>query len=279
MFPYIFSKKTNQEQLEAEIRGSANIFTACHAVVLETDPATGIVSTKVLMKAILDTEQEIALENIVSTHVPVEAKPLTKPVIATLVENEKVFEKGIELTYRMLPMVFDIPAGDNTGQPHTFPMSVPCNFLLLGGTIDMGVNMVGDMMAIDIPATVPVGVFTSEIMTGDESVSVDSESFKYIYKGMDILVGSEYVGRVKAYGANSFAIHGGFKKAYPAGTVYSIRYRVLDPYLITTAPLTLWISRDTDRGTVVDANTPMSFSYWNHTGTAKKVQVCMELYV
>jgi len=274
MHIYNFIKIINREQLEAEIRGSENIFVACHTVVVE-----GVDGVKVHMKAELDSEQEIALTNIVNSHIPIASVDLVKPVIATLVENEKVFEKGIELTYRMLPMVFDVPANNNNGEPFDFPMHVPCNFLLLGGTIDLSTNMIGDSIAIDIPAPITVGVFVDGVNIGDNHVHVDSQSAGYLYKGMDVLVDNIVIGRIKSYDLTGFTIHGAFTQAYPAGTLYQIRYRILDPYLITSAPLTLWISRDTDRGTVVDAGTPMAFYYWNSSGTAKKAQICMEHYV
>ena len=274
MHVYNFTKVINREQLEAEIRGSDNIYAACHAVTVEGED-----NVKIYMKAELDTAQEIALSNLVNLHVPVADADLVKPVIATLVENEKVFEKGIELTYRMLPIVFDIPASINNNEPFAFPMFVPCNFLLLGGTIDLSTNMIGDSIAIDIPAPITVGVFTDAINIGESHAHVDSLSASYLYKGMDILVDGNVIGRIKKYDSTGFEIHGAFTQAYPAGTLYQIRYRILDPYLVTSAPLTLWISRDTDRGTVVDASTPMAFYYYNASGTAKKVQICMEHYV
>lgn len=274
---YTFNKKVNREVLRAEIDSNTSFTAAIYDITIEGNLKDAV---NIYTKTPLDGIQQSVLGSIVEAHtfINITVPPL-KPKLMTVVENERCLEEGIELTYRMHPRVFEIPEGDNGGEPYTFPIVFPCNVAMLGATVDLNTAMIGDSMAFDVPSDVTVGYLTEAVDTSSNIIKTNGDSKPYIYKGMDVIIGGEIQGRITGYDENGdYVLNENIKGTYPEFTPVTVRFRVVDPYLITTAPLTFWISRDTDRATIVPKNTPMDFHYWNASGTAKKVQLCFELY-
>ncbi len=273
---YTFDKKTNRDVLAQEILNSPDITVAVYAITIVNDS-----STHIYMKAPLSEPQQVALTSLVQAHVYTDpAAEATRPQLVTLIENERIPELGIELTYRMYPVVFDIPEGNNNNnEPYAFDVTFPCDVATLGATIDLSTAMVGDSMAYDVPSEITVGALAADVAQGDITGYINPESRGYIYKGMDIIIGNTVQGRIYDWeGDYGFKLYGAFDAAYAAGTAVKVRFRTVDKYLVTAAPLQLWVSRDTDRAAIVPKNTPQKFYYWNVTGTAKKVQICFEFY-
>ncbi len=272
---YSFNKKTNRDVLTQEIHDSPDITVAVYTIIIENDSVT-----KVYMKAPLSEPQQVALTSLIQAHVYVEpAVVIERPSLVTLIENERIPEEGIELTYRMYPVIFDIPSGDNSGLPYEFPVVFPCTVATLGATIDMGAHMIGDEMAYDAPSTILVGALSANVLLDETVGYINAESRSYIYKGMDVIINNTVQGRIYDWdGDYGFKLYGKFDANYAAGTPIYVRFRTVDKYLVTAAPLQLWISRDTDRAAIMPRNTPQKFLYWNNTGTAKKVQICFEFY-
>lgn len=276
IFTYNFEKKCSQYWLEKELKANAELVIGVHAVNIVNGT-----QTRVMMKDDLMTYpgQYEVLAAAVTAHIWKEDPSDIRLPLMTLVENERIPEEGIELTYRMYPMVFEIPEGTNGGLPYEFPIVFPCTVATLGATIDLSTAMIGDSMAYDVPSEITVGALAADVAQGDITGYINPESRGYIYKGMDIIIGSTVQGRIYDWeGDYGFKLFGAFDAAYTAGTAVKVRFRTVDKYLVTAAPLQLWISRDTDRAAIVPKNTPQKFYYWNDTGTAKKVQICFEFY-
>lgn len=276
-YKYTFNKKVNRKLLKAELEANMSFTAAVYDVTVEGDSKEIV---NVYTKTSLDGVLLSLLGSIVANHVYVDiAAPIDKPKLMTLIENERCLEEGIELTYRMYPKVFDIPEGDNGGQPYTFDILFPCTVAMLGATVDLNQFMLNDMISFDVPSTTIIGFLAEGVDTTTNICKMDPDAKAYIYKGMDIIINGESQGRITGYDDNGdYILHENFKSSFPINTPVAVRFKVVDPYLVTTAPLTLWVSRDTDRATIVPKNTPMQFIYWNHSGIAKKVQLCFELY-
>ena len=272
---YTFTKAVNRELLEQELRANVYLITGVYGVTVENDT-----TVKVYMKAALDSAQQLVLAAAVDAHINVPLDPVAaRPPLMTLIENERILEEGIELTYRMYPVLFDIPASTNGGEPYSFPVVIPCTIATLGATVDLSAAMIGDSMAFDAPSETIIGHLSAEVTTGTNIGYINETARPYMYKGMDIIINDTVQGRIFGWeGDYGFKLHENFKGSYPVGTQVSVRFRTVDRYLVTAAPLQLWISRDTDRAAIVPRNTPQMFHYWNDTGTAKKVQICFEFY-
>lgn len=268
---YTYTKSANVVRLEAEIKADTSITTGVHALAL-----FGTDTLKIWMKDALSSGEEDALDALVTAHdgTPEQTKDI---VWATNVENEKFVSEGMDLTYRMKPFLYDIPA---TAGPHTYTISFPFPIMLLGGTVDFHTAMVGDSMKFETLACTQVGVLTAPAAEDDEVIYLNEGAMQYMYKGFDIVLGSdtEASGRIIEVYADSVKLDTPLAKGYSAMDPVKLEYEAVEKYYISTAPMVLWISRDTDRGAIIGANQEMKFYYYNDTTTAKKVQISLEYY-
>ncbi len=270
---YIFEKPdVNISQLETEIAASPTILTGVVSVILRGT------QLYVTMKDELPTAENDALAQLVSNHVA-KFVPDQRLVMASIVENEKYASLGIELSYRLKPFLFDIPAGV---AEHAFEISFKYPIILLGGTVDIHPDMIGDSMRYCTLAPTPIGQLAFEATESSDEIYVVKDQGEHCFKGMDVLINNEHVGRIisinRGIETDKLVLDSNLTQAYAVGSILSIAYTTVEKYLVTAAPIVLWVSRDTDRGAIVNANQKMRFTYWNTNGLAKKVQFATEYY-
>ena len=272
---YDFIKLTNPDQLKLELDANKSLIIGVHAVTI-----TDSTITNVYMKDDLNEHlgQFAVLEAAVNAHVKADTPKITHTPMMTIVENERAIAEGSDLTYRMLPWLFDIPEGSNNGEPYVFNVSFPHAVVMLGATVDLHPAMVGDSMAYDIPSDITIGFLVQNTVIGENTGVLNEGAASNFKRGMDVVIGGVTRGRIFEKNGSAFKIQTPWQSVLTAGTPVAIRYRMVDRYLVTAAPIILWVSRDTFRGAVISENMPQRFSYWNTTGTAKKVQIAIEFY-
>jgi len=269
---YEFNKSdVSTYQLEGEISANASIITGWQSVIVRGE------ILEISMKAALSNDEYAALLATVTAHTPTKAP--TRAVLASIVENEDFDTLGLELTYRMKPWLFDIPA---TSGQHYFTISFPYPIMLLGGTVDIHAAMVGDSMRYCILAPTNVCQLPIAVAANDTTITLPSQAGTYCFKGLDVLLNTVHVGRIIsiARGAETdvLTLDQAITQDFAIGSVFAIGYTAVEKYYISTAPMVLWASRDTERGALIPAGQTMAFNYWNDTGTAKKVQLTLEYY-
>jgi len=262
----------NPSQLETEIQNRSTITVGCAGATLRGDDALEIV-----MKAPLSSDQLLELNAVVAEHIPTISDSPEKPALVSVVENEKYESEGLELSYRMHPKAFMIPVCD-PGTVFRYEISMPCTVMLLGGTVDVHSAMVGDQMWFETLCPTTIGYLAQDTVVGQTMGIVNAGAGAYIFKGFDILIGDEVVGRTTCHSGDNFNMDTEWDTVYPAGTPIKVRYLTVEEYRLTTAPMVVWISRDTERGAIVQGGQKMAFFYRNNTGTEKWVQICLEYH-
>lgn len=271
IYTYIKSP-VSPAKLESEILASQDISIGC-AYVAYRDST----SVDVAMKAPLSASELQALNTIVGAHAADTDIEHNTPVLVSVVENEKYGTEGLELSYRLGPKAFLIP-DCAPGTEFRFEMTLPCTVMVLGGTVDVHQAMVGDLMWFETLCPTTIGYLAQDTVVGQSTGLVNVGAGAYIYKGFDILINDEIKGRVTCHSGDNFNMDTEWDYVYPAGTPVKVRYITVEEYRLTTAPMVVWISRDTERGAIVKNGQKMAFFYVNNSGTEKWVQICLEYH-
>lgn len=272
-YVYTFTKEVNRDVLEQELRANTSLITGVYTVTVENGT-----TVKVYMKAALSPEEHAVLEASVAAHVKINIpEPDPSPVLVSVVENEKYKAEGLELSYRMGPRAFLIPACE-PGTQFRFEMTLPCTVMVLGGTVDVHQAMVGDLMWFETLCPTTIGYLEQDTVIGQTTGMVNAGAGAYIYKGFDIIINDEIKGRVTCHSGDNFNMTTAWDEVYPAGTPVKVRFLTVEEYRLTTAPIVVWISRDTERGAIVQDGQKMAFFYVNNSGAEKWVQICLEYH-
>ena len=270
---YTYTKLgANPSQIEAEILGDTSILIGCSGALLR-----GESTLEIYMKAPLSSEELLALNSLVERHVPLEVSESVSPTLVSVVENERYSDEGLELTYRMAPVLYDIPAG-NPGDISRFEISYPCTIMLLGATIDIHSKMEGDQFWMETVCPTTIGYLAEPTVIGETWATANMDASAHIFKGLDLLIADEVVARISDHSGAQFNTDRAWTQVYPAGTPIKIRMLTVEPYYVTTYPMVVWISRDTERGAIIRRGQKMAFFYKNNDGLAKKVQICLEYH-
>ena len=268
---YTYTKSANIARLENEIKGNSAIITGVHSIAL-----FGADALKIWMKSELTSGEKDALDALVAAHdgTPDQIKDV---VISTPVENEKCFANGVELTYRMKPFLYDIPASAGV---YTYTISFKYPIVLLGGTVDLHSAMVGDSMMFYTLDSTQVGVLARPAAIGDDVIYLNEGAMPYLFKGLDVILASDTApsGRIVEIYADSVKLDTALTSSYSVWAPVNVEYITVEKYYISSYGFPVWISRDTDRGAIIPANQNMKFCYYNDTATAKKVQITLEYY-
>lgn len=275
-----YAKKCNGAKLMAEIQSSA-VTVAVRRVDVVGDV------TYVVMKAVPTSDEITLIDGLVAAHDPLLVED-QKIVISSIVENQKYAEYGFDLTFKVKPFLYTIP--DSVG-PHVFDISFKYPIMILGGTIDPASGNVGDSVKFEAPAEMVVGQLTSACTEGDNHIHVNEDAANlYMWKGYTVcavtldqygqIATSTGLGEIISKTGTQINLFGSLtaQQAFSAGTYLSILFESVEKYKLTSTN-TIWISRDTDRGTIIPADTKLRFSYWNDIGGAKEIQIVLEYYI
>lgn len=259
----------NGAKFESELAASA--ITIASAGVSTVGSATTCV-----FKAALSETEKTVFASLVAAH---DSSPTEEQrvILASMVENHRCQE--FDLTYKMRPYIYDIPASAGL---HTFDISFPYPIMLLGGTVEPTSAMVGDFMQFDVLSPTVVTALTAACIETDTTISV--AAVDYIWKSFQLYAVSGetdvLLGEVKSKAGNMVTLASPLddEQEFSAGTYIKAQFTTVEKTRIMNTN-TVWISRDTDRGALVCANTISRFYYWNTDGAAKTVQITLEYYV
>jgi hypothetical protein len=205
--------------------------------------------------------------------------------MTTTIENENFAE--YDLSYKMRAFLFTIP---NSAGPHFFDISFPYPIMLLGGVVETTAAMLGDSMQFDTVAMVTVGQLTSACVETDTHIEVNEAAAALIYKAYKLyavtidqsgaILTSNLLGEVISKFGTQLNLAEALdeEQEYSAGTYIAMEFTSVEKIKLQTTN-TLWISRDTERGACVPANTKMLLHYWNTVGGEKEVQIVLDFYI
>lgn len=260
----------NSSKLRDEINNCAAIIPGC------LDVSTRGAVVEILLKSAFETpEQRVVLDGIVAMHDPTPREG-EQVLMMSMVENQNYGH--LDLSYKMKPFLFHIPAG--AAQVHEFPISFPYPVMVLGATVDLCTTHHLDEMQFDSLDWTPVGQLITNAVVGADFITVnDAAAAGYIFKGFDLIVNNEFVGHVLDKGGNNIYLDRPIVTPHAAGSYVVARYTTVDRYKVLSAPMVLWVSRDTDRGALAGKSQKMKFYYWNNNGTEKDIQLNVEIYI
>lgn len=237
-------------------------------------------------KAALTALERTEFAQLVEDHDASIMLPEQTVALSSIVENHEI--EQYDLTYKMRPFLFQVPAQAGL---HSFPLSFPYPIMLLGGVIESDPTMIGDSVQFDAIAKTLCGYLAAPATSGNSSIHVDDEAaIKYLWKGYNVYaltfdqsgivivgatrLGGEIVGKI----GSQILLSEPLTESFPAGTVIAVEFVPVEKLKLKNTN-TIWISRDTERGANMPANTPMLFHYWNREDVAKEAEILLEYYV
>lgn len=236
-------------------------------------------------KAELTAAEKLEFAQIVEEHDASIQLPEEAVTLASIVENHDI--SHLDLTYKMRPFLFQVPA---TVGLHSFPISFPYPIMLLGGVIEADPTMVGDSMQFDAIAKTPCGYLTQPAVAGASYIHVDEASaINYLWKGYNVYavsldqsgvivsatrLGNEIIGKA----GTQILLAEPLTESFATGTAIAVEFVPVEKVKLKNTN-TLWMSRDTERGANLPANTLMLLHYWNREAVAKEPEILLEYYV
>ena len=236
-------------------------------------------------KAALTALERAEFAQLVEDHDASIMLPEQAVALSSIVENQEI--EQYDLTYKMRPFLFQVPAQAGL---HSFSLSFPYPIMLLGGVIESDPNMIGDSMQFDAIAKTLCGYLTQPAEAGLSHIHVDDASaIEYLWKGYNVYavtldgsgnivtstrLGGEIIGKI----GSQILLAEPLTESLPAGTAIAVEFVPVEKVKIKNTN-TIWISRDTERGANLPANTPMLLHYWNREDVAKEPQILLEYYV
>jgi len=237
-------------------------------------------------KAELTSTERAEFGQLVEEHDSSIMLPEQNVALSSIVENHEI--EQYDLTYKMRPFLFQIPAQAGL---HSFPLSFPYPIMLLGGVIESDPTMIGDSVQFDAIARSACGYLTQPATSGNSHIHVDDNAAaKYLWKGYNIYaltfdesgtvvtsatrIGGEIIGKL----GSQILLSEPLTASLDTGTIIAAEFVPVEKLKLKNTN-TIWISRDTERGANMPANTPMLFHYWNREDVAKEAEILLEYYV
>lgn len=236
-------------------------------------------------KAALTALERTEFAQLVEDHDASIMLPEQTVALSSIVENHEI--EQYDLTYKMRPFLFQVPAQAGL---HSFPLSFPYPIMLLGGVIESDPTMIGDSVQFDAIAKSACGYLTQPAEAGLSHIHVDdTAAIGYLWKGYNVYavtldqngaivsstrLGNEIIGKA----GSQILLAEPLTESFDAGTVIAVEFTPVEKIKLKNTN-TIWISRDTERGANLPANTLMSFHYWNREAVAKEPEILLEYYV